>query len=85
MEKANTISYVDRFGIEIDRAISFDDSTAVVVVYEPEDGPGGKGPIIKREKFHPQRMAVVDNIVRPDENQLGDIRKKYTGKREREK
>ena len=54
-------------------------------MYEPEDGPGGSGPLIKREKYHPEGMAVVDDIARPDEQQLGDIREKKTGKREREK
>jgi hypothetical protein len=28
-------------------------------------------------------MAVVDDIARPDEEKLGDIIQKYTGKRER--
>jgi hypothetical protein len=28
---------------------------------------------------------IVDDIARPDEQQLGDIRQKHTGKRKREK
>jgi len=55
------------------------------VVWEPEDGPGSSGPLIKREKFHPEAMAIVHNIARPDEKQLGDIREKHTSKRKRER
>jgi hypothetical protein len=77
--------FVDRFGNEIDRCISFDTNAGIAVVYEPEDGLGGSGPLIKQEKYHPEGMAVVDDIARPDEQQLGDIREKKTGKREREK
>jgi len=33
--------------------------------------------MIKREKYHPEGMAVVDDLARPDENQLCDIRRKH--------
>jgi hypothetical protein len=41
--------------------------------------------MMKKEKFHPNCIPIVSDIARPDEEQLGDIREKYTGKREREK
>ena len=53
--------------------------------YEPEDGPGGSGPMIKREKFHPDCVVVCDGIAKPDESQRGNIREKKTGKQDREK
>jgi hypothetical protein len=78
---ANTIRYLDGYGNEIKSAISFDDSTNIVIVYEPVDGPNGKGRMVKKEKFHPNCIPVVDDIARPDDQQLGNIREKYTGKR----
>ena len=57
----------------------------LAVVYEPLDGPGGSGPIIKREKFHPDCVVVCDGIAKPDDTQMENIREKKTGKREREK
>jgi hypothetical protein len=39
--------------------------------------------MVEKQKFHPNCIPVVDDIVRPDDEQLGNIRQKYTGKRER--
>jgi hypothetical protein len=80
---ARTMFIYDKFGNEIPGAISYDTDTGIVVVHEPENGPGGKGRLINMEKYHPGGMCIVDNIARPDEKQLGDVRHKHTGKRER--
>ena len=47
------------------------------------DGVNGKGPIVQKQKFHPNAIPVVDDIARPDDEQLGNIRERLTGKRER--
>jgi hypothetical protein len=80
---SRTMRFLDGYGNEIPNAIRFDDPTDIVMVYEPVDGPNGKGHMVKKEKFHPNCIPVVDDIARPDEQQLGDVRQKYTGKRER--
>jgi hypothetical protein len=80
---ARTMRFLDGYGNEIPNAISFDDSTKIVMVWEPLDGPNGKGRMVKKQKFHPNAIPVVDDIARPDDEQLGRIREKYTGKRER--
>jgi hypothetical protein len=41
---ANTMRFLDGFGNEIPNAISYDDTSNIVVVYEPKDGPNGHGP-----------------------------------------
>jgi hypothetical protein len=77
--------FLDRFVIPIDGCIEYDTSTGIAIVYEPLDGPGGSSPIIKREKFHPKATPIVDGIAHPDDTQMGEIRQKKTGKRERER
>ena len=81
---AREMGFYDRFGNEIDRCISFDSDTGIAVVWEPEDGPGGHGPMVKREKYHPEAIAIVDNVAKPDEEQMQNIREKHTGKKELE-
>jgi hypothetical protein len=80
---ANRITFLDGYGNEIPNAVSFDDSTNIVIVYEPIDGPNGKGELVKKQKFHPNCIPVVSDIARPDDEQLANIRERLTGKRER--
>jgi hypothetical protein len=79
---SNIMKVVDAYGNEITGAISFDTDTGIVEVWEPENyGDGGK--LVKRTKYHPNAMAIIDDIARPDDTQLGDIRQKHTGRRDR--
>lgn len=80
---AREMVFLDGYGNAIPNAISFDDITHIVVVWEPKDGPNGKAELMKKEKFIPGCIPVVNNIARPDDEQLGNIREKLTGKRER--
>jgi hypothetical protein len=76
---AQTMFFVDKYSDEIPRCISYDDSTSIAVVSESEDG------MVTREKYMPGSMCIVDKKARPNENDLGNIREKYTRKRDREK
>jgi hypothetical protein len=67
-------------GVEIDRCIEYDSDTGIAVVWEPEDGPYGSGPMILREKYHPRGMCVFDGLARPTEEDMQKIREKHTGK-----
>jgi hypothetical protein len=60
---ARTIRYLDGYGNEIPNAISFDDTSNIVIVCEPIDGPNGKGRMVKKEKFFPQCIPIVSDVA----------------------
>ena len=52
---AREMRIVDRYGNELLGAISFDTDTGIVEVLEPKDYVSG--PLVKRQKYHPEAMA----------------------------
>ena len=80
---SRTMTFVDRYGTELKNFTSYDTDTGIAVVFEPDAGPNGHGNLIKREKFHPQGFVIMDDLAKPNEEDVRRIREKYTGRKDR--
>ena len=70
----NFMRFVDRYGNEIHGCIELDTDTGYAVVYEELNEQDPNSPIIKKEKYHPEGMCIIDGIANPDLNMFNAIR-----------
>lgn len=66
--------FLDRYGLEIHGCIEYDSATGYAVVYEEMNEQDPNSPIIKKEKYHPDGMVVIDGIANPDQDTVNALR-----------
>lgn len=70
----NAMRFLDAYGNEIHGCIEYDSDTGYAVVYEEMNEADPHSPIIKKEKYHPNGMVVVDGIANPDTDTMNGLR-----------